>query len=183
MIIKNAVIDKEVYLSAKRELIEEQKDETFETLFAQEYRTAKELGRQEGEVVGYRRAEAELGTLLTLVQRLSQKLLEQKKRLFQQMKPEMDDLVLLIAEKIIREQLKEPNVLNKRIEGLLDLAIHAFGTEQLKVFVAPKDLNLIHVEGILFLADPTLCPGDCRIEARSGIINGEITRLLEDLSC
>lgn len=183
MIIKNAIIDKEVYLTATRELIEEQRDETFQTLFAEEYRKAKELGKQEGEVIGYKRAEAELGTLLVLVQRLSQKLLEQKTRLFEQLKPDMDALVLLIAEKIIREQLKDPDLLNRRVEALLDQAISAFTGEPLKVFVAPQDLGVIQIEGVTFLADSTLCPGDCRIEARSGMINGQISRLLEDMVC
>lgn len=181
MILKNVSIVKELYLTAKRELIEEKRSETFETLFAEEYRKAKELGALQGEKRGYQRAQEELGSLLLLVQRLSEKLLEQKKQLLEQMKPQMGELVLLIAEKVIRTQLQNREQLTHHIEQLIELAQQAFPDEKLKVFTAPCDQSQLQVEGITFLPDPTLNPGDCRIEARSGMVQAAVKRLLEEL--
>ncbi|MCH9610938.1 MAG: hypothetical protein S4CHLAM81_02480 [Chlamydiales bacterium] len=183
MIVKQPQIEKEFFLTQKRELIESQREEGFETLFAQEYQKAKESGKKEGERIGYERAQNEMGSLMLLVKRLSENLMEQKKRFVKQMQPEISELVLIIAEKVIRQSLKDPEVMSAAVLQLLDLAINAFSGETLKIFVSPQDCELLQIDGVTFLADQALAPGDCRIEARSGIINGQVKRLLEDMAC
>lgn len=183
MILKEATVDKRLYLTPNRELVEE-KSSDFESLFEEEYRKAKESGLKSGEKEGYARAAAELASMVKLVQRLSERLLEQKKQLLEQMKPEVIEFALAVCERVIRQELKEPAVFTKLIQTLLDQAINAFPEEKIKVFLAPQDLEIlgkVDCDKSSFHADPLMCAGDCRIEAKSGILNADISNLLDDL--
>jgi len=186
MILRDAIVDQELYLTANRELVAEKREKILETLFAEEYRKAKERGELSGEKQGYEKASQETASLVALLQRLSERLLEQKKRLFEQMKPELIELSLLIAERVIRQELKNKESMQAMVDSLLDQAMNAFSDEKLKVFLAPADWEALgsrQLQSVSFLADPTLSQGDCRIEAKSGLLNATLSHILEDLKC
>ncbi|MCP5468985.1 MAG: hypothetical protein H7A36_00570 [Chlamydiales bacterium] len=194
MILKSVHVAKELYLTPSRELVEEEREDAFESLFAEEYQKAKSRGKSEGEQLGYEKAAHELASLVSLLQRLSERLLEQKKRVLEQLKPEVVHFALRVCERVIRKELQEPDTFVHLINELLGEAIHAFAGEKIKIFLAPQDLetlqkhlgkvyyNKSEVPNLSFHVDELMCSGDCRIEAASGVLNADLEHVLDDLN-
>lgn len=193
MIIRQAALSQSLYLSATRELIPEEEQDPFESLFADEYQKAKHLGKLEGEKLGYEKAALELASLVSLLQRLSERLLEQKSRLLQQMKPEVVEFSLAVCERILRKELQDPQTLIHTINQLLQQALDAFPQEKIKIFLSPEDLDTLlknlnkvfydktEMPNLSFHADKLMGNGDCRIETKSSILNADIQHVLDDL--
>ena len=177
MIVKDAKCEKVVFLTPARTLIAEEGHELSEIY----------KGSDEGERRGYAKAVEELRRFTTLLHTIADKLLEQKKAMLTQLKPEVIDFSLEIAEKVIRKELSDPKTHEKLISSLLNQAIKTFSGEPLTVYLAPDDLILFQercpLEGgaINYSSDPLLQCGDCRIEAKSGVLTAHISRELEDL--
>ncbi|MCH9609750.1 MAG: hypothetical protein S4CHLAM45_01410 [Chlamydiales bacterium] len=185
MIIRDAKCDKIVFLSENRELLPTEQRE--DLLYENEYKNAFSKGKEEGERRGYAKAVEELKSLTLLLHTIADKLVEQKEQLLSEMKPEVIDFSLTVAEKIIRTELAQPKVHEKLIHSLLNQALKHFGNHPLKVFLAPDDLVLfqqtfpLETGSIRYLSDPLIQRGDCRIEAASGLLNAQINRQLEDV--
>jgi len=140
---------------------------------------------EEGKKIGYTQAKKEFCSDFSLITSLSQRLLEEQKRLMDRLKPEMIELTLAIAEKIIRQELSHPEKLMRMIDSLLTATMITFQEEKIVIFVSPQDymrLKEQKVEGtLLFVSDSLLQQGDCRIETKSKLINSMVARELEDL--
>lgn len=148
-------------------------------------------GKEEGEKIGYARAKEEMEDLIQLLQSISDKMLEHKKELFHHLKPEVIDLVIAIAERVIRIELSQPEKLTKLIESFLTQS--AFQGEVVKIFLAPEDMcimektlnkiqyDMTEIKGIRIAVDPLQRQGDVRIETKSTLQNFTLSRELEDL--
>lgn len=177
MILKEAKCDKTVFLTPSR------------TLIVQDGQGEEEIfkGRDEGERRGYAKAVEELRRFTTLLHTIADKLIEQKKAMLNQLKPEVIDFSLEIAEKVIRKELSDPKAHEKLINSLLNQAIKTFSGESLTVYLASDDLVMFQercpLQGgnINYAEDAMLQCGDCRIEAKSGVLTAHISRELEDL--
>lgn len=140
---------------------------------------------------GYAQAQLEMKNQFALLQKVSDKLLEEKRQLLERMKPEVIDFCLQLTEQILRQELSDPAVLAKLISSLL-VAIGR-QKESLSVVLAPEDLEIMesfiptieaekHKMGhIYFSSDPTVQKGDVRIECNSILVNCAIARELESV--
>jgi flagellar biosynthesis/type III secretory pathway protein FliH len=168
--------------------------ETNEPLpFVEEQISAFKKGEVQGEKRGYERAMSETHMLFTLLQKLAEKLLEQKNHLLDQLKPEVIEFALAICERVIRKELSQPEIMVHLINSLLTFSTPQFRHDTLRIVLAPEDLIMLEnhlshiqfdkreIEGLRFHSDPLMRRGDCRIEGQNGVINHTISRELADL--
>lgn len=154
---------------------------------------AYQKGKEEGERQGYEKAQKELEAFVNLLQTMAAKILEQKKSLLEHLKPEIIEFSLAICERVIRQELAQPEKLARMIDSLLATATASLQGDLVKIILSPDDLILLEnhltkiqydkheIKGIRFNPDPTIRRGDCRIEAKTGLLNCTISRELEDL--
>ncbi len=159
----------------------------------QEDQSAYQKGLKKGEEEGYDRAKKEFAAFYTLLQSLADKILEHKKHLFQQLKPEIIDFAITLCERVIRQELSQPEKLVRLIDSLLTAATTSINGDMVKIILSPEDLVLIEthrskiqydkreIKGLRFVPDPAVRRGDYRIETKRGILNCSIARELEDL--
>lgn len=159
----------------------------------QEDQSAYKKGQKKGENEGYDRAKKEFAAFYTLLQSLADKILEQKKRLLQQLKPEIIDFAITLCERVIRQELSQPEKLVRLIDTLLTAATTSINGDMVKIILSPEDLVLIEshrnkiqydkreIKGLRFVPDSAVKRGDYRIETKRGILNCSIARELEDL--
>ncbi len=186
MIIRDAKVDTHLFLTPNGELHAQNKlDGEVEELFQHEWQKAFLKGQEEGEKNGYAKAQEELKSFNSLLQAIATKLMEHRKQLLVQLKPEVIDFALRVSEKIIRSELSRPETHIKLIQSLINQATKALPTEQLTLYLCPEDLHFVqhHLQApsLHFFPDPLMRRGDCRIEAKSGLLNANITRELDDL--
>lgn len=165
--------------------------EGFHELLNLERAKAFAMGKEEGEKSGYRKAKEEIQTLFHLLQAISDKMLEQKKELFSHMRIEVIELVIAIAERVIRLELSQPEKMAKLIESFLDHT--AFQGEIVKIFLAPEDMSMMEaalhkleydrseIKGVRFESDVLQRQGDVRIETKASMMNFQLMRELEDV--
>lgn len=162
-------------------------DESFEELLSTEKEKSCAQGRHEGEDSGYEKAQKELFALFHLLFALSDKLLEHKEQLLAKLKPEIIDFSLSICEKILKSELSHKEKLAKLISSYLE---RRFEGEKVLIFLTPEDLILLDPflqemanaeRTVHFLADTNLERGDFRIETKTSIMNGTLSRQLEEL--
>lgn len=184
----------ELYVVGKGMIVdsEEQHESMFE-LLQEESAKAFERGRAEGERKGYEKAKEESLALVQMLETIIGKILEQKKRLFEHLKPDIVELSMAIAERIIRIELAQGDKLVRLIESFLTLSGPSFQGELVKVILSPEDLVMIEghltrlsydkkeIKSVRFLADPLIHRGDCRIETKTALLNFTIARELDDL--
>lgn len=154
---------------------------------------AFQKGEERGEKKGYAKALAETKVFLGLLQTVSKKLLEHKSRLLDQLKPEIIEFALAVSEKVIRKELSDPQVFIHLIKSLLDHAAPHLHSGTLHILLSPDDYQRLEksfsliqydkweLEGLRFFSDSLIRPGDCRIEAKSGLLNYDIARELKEL--
>ncbi len=159
----------------------------------QEDQSSYKKGQKKGEDEGYDRAKKEFAAFYTLLQSLADKILEQKKRLLQQLKPEIIDFAITLCERVIRQELSQPEKLVRLIDTLLTAATTSINGDMVKIILSPEDLVLIEshrnkiqydkreIKGLRFVPDSAVKRGDYRIETKRGILNCSIARELEDL--
>ncbi|MBS0623786.1 MAG: hypothetical protein JSS62_04110 [Verrucomicrobia bacterium] len=193
MILKDVICDAEYVLTPNRELKVADVDckSSTEELFRQEIQRALTQGEAGGEKRGYAKAHEELKHLSGLLHTIADHLMEHKKRLLVQLKPEIVEFVFQISQTVIRQELVQPESYIKKLQSLLNQAMTAFAGQALKVFLAPEDLVLLenYLERLVppkqseikFLADAKVQPGDCRIEAEMGLLHAEVARELSML--
>lgn len=165
--------------------------EGFFELLNEERSKAYERGRQEGEKIGYAKAKEEMEAFAALLQTITEKILEQKKTLFQELKPQFIDFALSLSERVLRIELSQPEKLAKLVESFLNHA--QFQGEALKIFLAPEDLVMMEtqlsrlnydkkeIKGVRFYSESLQKRGDVRIETKTSILNFSLSRELEDL--
>lgn len=192
-IIRGEHIHETAILSGNRELLFFNKREAAHDLYEEEWDKAFQKGQEKGELIGFEKAKKEIAPFLDLLQTIAAKLLEQKGRLLDQLKPEIIEFVIAISERIIRKELSQPEALVKLIQSLLASASPAMQQDVLQIILSPEDLillegqlNQIHydrqqIKGIRFVADPLMRHGDCRIESKTSLLNHDISRELLDL--
>lgn len=154
---------------------------------------AFQKGKAVGEKEGYERALKEFAAFFSLIGSLTDKLLEHKKRLLQQLKPEIIDFAITVCERVIRQELTQPEKLAKMIDSLLSAGVSGLEGDMVTIRLASEDLITIEshltkinydkreIKGVRFVPDTSLRRGDFRIETRRGLINCSISRELEDL--
>lgn len=180
-------------LTQSRELQFLTRGEPTKDLFEEEWTQAFQKGEEKGERSGFEKAKKEMAPFLNLLQAIAGRLLEQKGRLLDQLKPEIIEFAIAICERIIRKELSQPESLVRLIQSLLGNASSALQQDILHIHLAPDDLimleeqlNHIHydrqqIKGIRFAADPLMRRGDCRIESKTSLLNHDISRELLDL--
>lgn len=191
MIIKNCKLDSEFTLTFEGELIEDEAVIDKQALIYLEIEKAFEMGKKEGESQGYDKARSESQSLCQLLHTLADKLMQHRKQLLIQVKPEVIELAFDIAEKLIRQELSQTKTLMQFIHALVMQAIGAFAGTPIKIFLNPE--NMLEIEPMLdsiqsqmrtkleFCADPKLTMGDCRIQSDVGILNAEIKKQLDHM--
>jgi flagellar biosynthesis/type III secretory pathway protein FliH len=180
-------------LTAAKGLYFSEKNSHHHPFVEEECSRAFQRGVEKGEKIGYERALNETRGLLDLLQTLTQKLLEQKKRLLDRLKPEIIEFAMTLCERIIRKELSQPEAMVKLINALLNGCAPQFRNERVQIILAPEDLAMLEghltqiqydkreITGIFFRADPLIKRGDCRIETQRGLLNYTISRELADL--
>lgn len=192
-IIRGDPIQESSVLLANGELLLLKNNEKPADLYEKEWTKAFQKGQEKGEQIGFEKAKEEIKVLLDLLQIMAAKLLEQKMRLLDQLKPEIIEFVIAICERIIRKELTQPEALVKLIHSLLLTASPAMEQDLVHIILAPDDLVLLGgeldyiqydkqlIKGIRFVADPLMRRGDCRIESKTALLNHDISRELLDL--
>lgn len=159
-------------------------------LLEEENEKARKSGFLEGEKSGYKKAKEESLAIYQMLQTIAQKFLEQKNALIEQLKPEIVEMAIIAAEKVIRVELSQREKLVKLIDSFLQIYISSFQAEVVKIFLNPEDLATFEsafkldkkeIKSLRFCPDKNLLQGDFRIESKSSLLNFNINRELEDL--
>lgn len=187
-------IQETAILTASGELLHSEGNKGFANLIEEECRKAARDGEKRGEKIGYEKAKEEMQIHLNLLQKMTRKILEEKTRLLDVIKPEIVEFSLKVSEHLIRQELTRPESLIKLINSLLTVATTSvFEHDCVHVILAPEDLSLlekrfseIHFDSrtigqLRFGCDPLMKRGDCRIEMKSGLLNYDIERELSSL--
>lgn len=165
----------------------------YSDLLHEESEKARKRGFEEGEKNGYNKAKEEEGAYLKLLQTIAEKFLEQKSGLLEQLKPEIIEMAIACAERIIRVELSQREKLVKLIDSFLQVHISSFQGEVVKICLHPDDFVLIEaslsnlkydkkeIKGVRFGSDKDLIRGDFRIETKTALLNFNISRELDDL--
>jgi flagellar assembly protein FliH len=192
-IIRGERIEALAVLKQNRELDFSEKNGIENSFLEEECQRAFQHGSKAGEKIGYEKALNETKVHLDLLQAIADKLLEQKKRLLDQLKPQIIEFAITLCEKIIRNELKSKEALVKLIHSLLTISLSQSRQESLQIFLAPDDLIMLEghlaqiqcdkhiIAEITFRADPMIKRGDCRLETQTGLLNYSISRQLSDL--
>ncbi|MCH9627540.1 MAG: hypothetical protein S4CHLAM2_11810 [Chlamydiales bacterium] len=191
-VIRGETVQETLLLTPKGELLEKDQ-EKFIDLVEEECRKSFQKGQDKGEKVGYYKALEESKLFLTLLQTVTRRVLEQKNRLLDQLKPEIIEFAMSVCEQVLRKELSQPQTLVRLIHSLLAVATPPLKEDTIKVVLAPDDFLMLEknfdhihydkkeVKEIRFVSDPLMRRGDCRIETTSGLLNYDISRELNDL--
>lgn len=191
-VIRGESVHETAILTSSGELLHSKK-EGISDLIAEECRKAFQKGFEKGEKVGHQRALEESKTFLDLLQVIARKVLEQKERLLDQLKPEIIEFSMVVCEQVIRKELSQPQALVRLINTLLNLAHPELKNDPIHIILSPEDYLLLeeifsHIQydaqklaEIQFKSDPLMRRGDCRIETKSALLNYDISRELSDL--
>ncbi|GIV21788.1 MAG: hypothetical protein KatS3mg023_3539 [Armatimonadota bacterium] len=174
---------------AKRVLAEahRQADQMRQDAVRKGYEEGLQIGREEGLRLYQQQVEALRGE----VQKLVDAVLAERQRLWQQMEPQVIDLVLQIAHKVLREEIQA------RREATLSIIKHALrrvaDTEHVRIRVHPDDLQIAreHREDFLAVCDGTrqieivddqrVGGGGCIIETPSGTIDASLRTQMQSV--
>ncbi len=179
-------------LTSNGELLQ-QEGEACADLVEEECRKAFQRGQEKGEKIGYRKALDESKVHVDLLQTMARKILEQKKHLLDQLKPEIIEFAIAVCERVIRKELTQPQALVRLINSLLASATPSLKNDTIRIVLSPDDFVMLEksfhhiqydereVEGVRFVSDPLMRRGDCRVETKTGLLNYDISRELADL--
>lgn len=172
----------ELFAEARRVLAEahRQAEQMRRDAIRQGYTEGLQLAQQEAQTAYQQAVEA----LRNEVSKLVEAILRERERLWEQMEPQVIDLVLDIARKVLREEIQA------RREATLSIIKHALrrvaDTEQVRIRVHPEDLQIAREHRDDFLAvcdgvkhleivdDQRVGGGGCIIETPSGTIDASL---------
>lgn len=179
----------ELLAEAKRVLAEahRQADQMRQDAVRKGYEEGLQLGREEGLHL-YQQA---IDSLRDEVQKLVDAILAERQRLWEQMEPQVIDLVLEIARKVLREEIQA------RREATLSIIKHALrrvaDTEHVRIRVHPDDLQITREHREDFLAvcdgvkqieivdDQRVGGGGCVIETPNGTIDASLRTQMQTI--
>lgn len=191
-IIRGEMVRAVSLLTVTGELLPIQSTE-ISSLVEKDVEHAFQQGEERGEKKGYAKALEESKFFLSLLQTMTRKMLDHKNRLLDQLKPEIIEFSLAVCEKVIRKELTHPEIFVHLINALLNQSARTLGNETLHIILSPADFHLLEkqfslihydkqeIAGLRFFSDPFIRQGDCRIEAKSGLLNYDISRELEEI--
>jgi flagellar assembly protein FliH len=147
------------------------------------------LGFQQGEMIVHDQFKDALG-MLNLIAASFQM---QREELFKQIKPEIIKFNINLMEKLLQQELKNPEVFISLIEKLLQQVESVIKNVSINVIVSPEDGQLLKaniqtlglpsqaLSRINLLEESTMERGNCRLETSLGMLNYDIPRLMKDL--
>lgn len=144
---------------------------------------------QRGVDEGLRRADADFGSALQTLLALCRQLDNLRETILANSIGEMQDLVIAIAEKIVRVSVREQDV---TIVETVDEAIHsAVRSDEFYVYVHPEDFAVIQAKSPDFIAglnglnnlvikkDPSMERGGCKVESENCTVDATIASQFE----
>ncbi len=179
----------ELLAEAKRVLAEahRQADQMRQDAVRKGYEEGLQIGREEGLCL-YRQA---IDSLRDEVQKLVDAILAERQRLWEEMEPQVIELVLEIARKVLREEIQA------RREATLSIIKHALrrvaDTEHVRIRVHPDDLQIAREHREDFLAvcdgvrqieivdDQRVGGGGCIIETPGGTIDASLRTQMQSV--
>jgi flagellar assembly protein FliH len=179
----------ELLAEARRVLVEaqQQADQMRQDAVRKGYEDGLQIGREEGR----RDYQQAIANLQAEVQKLVDALLAERQRLWEEMEPQVIELVLDIARKVLREEIQA------RREATLSIIKHALrrvaDTEQVRIRVHPEDLQIAREHRNDFLAvcdgvrhieivdDQRVGGGGCIIETPGGTIDASLRTQMQSV--
>ncbi|GIV15899.1 MAG: hypothetical protein KatS3mg022_1334 [Armatimonadota bacterium] len=179
----------ELLAEAKRVLAEahRQADQMRQDAVRKGYEEGLQLGREEG----LRLYQQAIDSLRNEVQKLIDAILTERQQLWQQMEPQVIEMVLEIARKVLREEIQA------RREATLSMIKHALrrvaDTEHVRIRVHPDDLQIAREHREHFLAvcdgvrqieivdDQRVGGGGCIIETPGGTIDASLRTQMQSV--
>ncbi|MEJ5250254.1 MAG: type III secretion system stator protein SctL [Chthonomonadetes bacterium] len=179
----------ELLAEAKRVLAEahRQAEQMRQDAVRKGYADGLQIGREEG----LREYQQAIDALRQEVQKLVDALLAERQRLWEEMEPQILDMVLDIARKVLREEIQA------RREATLSIIKHALrrvaDTEHVRIRVHPDDLQIAREHREDFLAvcdgvkqieivdDQRVGGGGCIIETPSGTIDASLRTQMQSV--
>lgn len=158
------------------------------------------LGRQEGEQAGYDKG-LEAGRqesidqfqhAISLLEQAAEQLRSERKQLFSHLKPELIRFALAVCGKVLRQQLKDPDILAALVEDMLDQATpmlsemkaHVVLSSESKTILGDRldSIGVYHdIGGLRWIVDKQMPANDLRIECDDGMLHFNLERQLEEL--
>ncbi len=158
------------------------------------------LGKEEGEKLGYDRGLAEgrdesadsVRQAIALLDEAAELFRNERKRLFQNVKPDLIRFALTGCEHILRQKLKEPDVFVKLLDSMIDQALPVFRDSPVTIFLHPNTKQILderletvgskyQIAHLRWQADTTMTEGNCRIESEEGMLHFHLERQLSEL--
>lgn len=192
-IIRGEKIEAIALLTPGRELHEDQGEGTHHDVLEEECHKSFQKGQLLGEKVGYGKALEESRALFKLLQQLTDQLLVRKKRLLDQLKPEVIEFAIAVCEHVMRRELEKPEMLAELIEQLLALAAEQMEVGNITLVLSAEDaklikerLHLLPLESqsefrLHVRADSLVKRGDFLIETSGSLLHFDLRRELADL--
>jgi flagellar assembly protein FliH len=156
-----------------------------------------EAGRLEGLEMGFQQGRAiaqdQFKHAIGMLNLIAASFQIQREELFKQMKPEIIKFNINLMEKLLQQELKNPDVFISLIEKLLQQVESVVKDVSINVVVSPEDGQLLKtrfkalglpsqaLSRINLMEESTIERGSCRLETSLGMLNYDIPRLMKDL--
>lgn len=170
--------------------------------FQKGFQEGHQKGKEEGEKIGresntkesMEKAQEEFHDTIDLLKKSTDQLLHDRDSFLEKSKETLIAFTLSICEKILKQQLSNPDIFSKVVEKLLVQAKSIAHKEQVQILFSPQDLNLLesrlqlveydkhNITQLDFLSEPSIPQGSLRIESSLGIINFDVQRELDNFN-
>jgi flagellar assembly protein FliH len=153
----------------------------------------KKQGFEEGKSSVEEKEEGDVEQRLLILQNLIEEFKIKSHSLHEQIKPELIELSLQVCQKVIHNELKDPNDLARVTGVVLDKGKKLIDGMSADVFFSEKDFVALgplfekikkrnpEAKDLNFYSDDSLNKGSVKLETNLGIINFDINRQIEDL--
>ncbi|MCH1430163.1 MAG: hypothetical protein GWP59_01810 [Chlamydiales bacterium] len=153
----------------------------------------KKQGFDEGKNSIQEEEEGEAEKQLLLLQEISTEYQLKLERSFEQVKPELIELCLKVCQKVIHDELKDPQALSKIVDAVLEKGRKLAGSSSVDIYFSDQDFEALgptlgkikgqnaQIRDLNFYSDDSLNRGSVKLETNFGIINFDVTRQIEDL--
>lgn len=186
--IKEQIIDRAKVEAAR--IIKEAENQA-KTKLEETKRLAEDEGRRVGQEAGYEEGREERMQVLKKIEGILNSAKERHDEILKSAELEIVDLAVLVAEKIIRQEVKGDRGVVvatvkdalKRLMGKEEITIR-INMEDLEIVKAHKDEFLSQTKGlrmITFKEDSSIERGGCRIETDFGSVDATISTQLEEI--
>lgn len=172
---------------AYQEGFEQGKNEGFNSGHAQ----GVEKGRQEGYEAGYRRGydegfekgKTEFQEAIRQLKAIAKSIVDQRQKILQEAEPELVDLALSIASKVIQDEIDSGRVIRNLVKAVIRYSLE---NDRLVIKVNPKDMEhldkfkddlfaeIAESRAIDIVQDEQVEPGGCVVLTSSGYIDAQI---------